>query len=194
MWTARVTGDVGPALRYVVSRVDARFTYREAIAAWRDDSSFRQWFNGLLAAVPFGAFRWETRGVTEGSADRELEFAVAESAGLDRPATPEVFREHFDGKSEGDVVAFSNLGGDAIMVVPRPIAPKSAYSHLGAFVRNAPDAQRLAVWKAVGDEMSRRLGPRPVWLSTAGGGVAWLHVRLDDRPKYYSYAPFRRAP
>ncbi|MFL6237620.1 MAG: DUF6940 family protein [Thermoanaerobaculia bacterium] len=29
--------------------------------------------------------------------------------------------------------------------------------------------------------------------STYGGGagVSWLHVRLDDRPKYYGYGPYR---
>ena len=31
----------------------------------------------------------------------------------------------------------------------------------------------------------------PVWVSTAGAGVSWLHVRLDDRPKYYGYQPYR---
>jgi Family of unknown function (DUF6940) len=30
------------------------------------------------------------------------------------------------------------------------------------------------------------------FFSTAGAGVAWLHVRLDDRPKYYGYPPYRR--
>jgi len=40
--------------------------------------------------------------------------------------------------------------------------------------------------------MQRRLTqPVPTWLSTAGGGVAWLHVRLDTRPKYYRYNPYR---
>ena len=37
-----------------------------------------------------------------------------------------------------------------------------------------------------------RLGGKPVWLSTAGLGVGWLHVRLDDRPKYYRHAPYVR--
>ncbi len=27
----------------------------------------------------------------------------------------------------------------------------------------------------------------------AGLGVAWLHIRLDDRPKYYRHAPYARA-
>ena len=36
-----------------------------------------------------------------------------------------------------------------------------------------------------------RIGPLPVWLSTAGGGVDWLHMRLDERPKYYRHLPWR---
>jgi hypothetical protein len=38
--------------------------------------------------------------------------------------------------------------------------------------------------------MAARVSTTPVWLSTAGAGVAWLHVRLDDRPKYYSHRPY----
>jgi Family of unknown function (DUF6940) len=33
---------------------------------------------------------------------------------------------------------------------------------------------------------------KPVWLSPAGAGVSWLHLRLDDQPKYYGYAPYRQ--
>ena len=78
------------------------------------------------------------------------------------------------------------------MVVPRPIAEPSAYGHLAAFVRGAPEAQRHALWQMVGESMARRIGAKPVWLSTAGAGVSWLHVRLDDRPKYYGFGPYRQ--
>jgi uncharacterized protein DUF6940 len=33
-------------------------------------------------------------------------------------------------------------------------------------------------------------GWRP-WVSTAGMGVPWLHVRLDTRPTYYRHAAYR---
>ena len=41
------------------------------------------------------------------------------------------------------------------------------------------------------DAMLDRIDDRPVWLSTAGMGIAWLHIRLDDRPKYYGYREYR---
>ncbi len=42
--------------------------------------------------------------------------------------------------------------------------------------------------------MTQRIGAMPVWLSTAGAGVSWLHVRLDTRPKYYHHGPYRQPP
>ena len=71
-----------------------------------------------------------------------------------------------------------------------PDEAPSAYGHVAAFVRHAPEAQRQSLWQAVGDAMARRISAKPVWLSTAGGGISWLHVRLDDRPKYYAFAPY----
>jgi hypothetical protein len=114
---------------------------------------------------------------------------LLDSPGLARRPDRQAFAEHFAG-AEAGVAVFPNLGGDAIMVVPCPVAEPSAYGHLAAFVRLAPEAQRHALWQAVGKAMARRVGPSLVWLSTAGAGVSWLHVRLDDRPKYYGYEPY----
>lgn len=159
------------------------------IRGWQEDSSFRSMFNGLVADAPFSAFRWETPPVDDSTRMRPFEFVLLDSPGLARHPDPEAFAEHFAGSS---VVTFPNLGGDAIMVVPAPLGVHSAYGHLAAFVRSATEPQRHALWQSVGEAMARRVGPKPVWLSTAGAGVSWLHVRLDDRPKYYGYAPYRR--
>jgi hypothetical protein len=195
MWSTNVI-EGGPAgmARVAVLRSSVPATFRDVIDAWQGDATFRGWFNGVLAAAKFSAFRWETPPVTGANIERPFEFVVLDSPGLAREPEPGAFAEHFDGDTSPDVLSFSNLGRDAIMVVPRPIAPASAYGHLAAFVRQAPETQRLALWQAVGDAMVRRVSAKPVWLSTAGAGVSWLHVRLDDRPKYYGYAPYRTAP
>jgi hypothetical protein len=102
---------------------------------------------------------------------------------------PAAFAGHF---APAQVVAiFANRGGDALLVAPAPQEPPGAYAHLAAFARQAPMSQQHALWQAVGDAVARRLSTVPLWLSTSGLGVAWLHVRLDERPKYYTYAPYR---
>ena len=78
-----------------------------------------------------------------------------------------------------------------------PGAARAAYGHLAAFCRAAPESQRVAVWQAVGEALHGMLGGAaasapPVWLSTEGSGVPWLHVRLDSRPKYYHHRKYAR--
>ena len=136
------------------------------------------------------AFRWETPGVTADTVLQPFEFVILDSPGLARCPDKGAFAEHFTG-AEAGVAVFTNLGGDAIMVVPVPLGEPLAYGHLAAFVRLAPDLQRHAFWQSVGEAMARRIGAKPVWLSTAGAGVSWLHVRLDDRPKYYAFRSYR---
>jgi hypothetical protein len=120
-----------------------------------------------------------------------FEFVLLDSPGLARRPDPEAFAEHFGCGPETGVIEFPNLGGDAIMIVPCPLSAPSAYGHLAAFVREAPEPQQQALWQSVGEAMARRVSAKPVWLSTAGAGVSWLHVRLDDRPKYYGFGPYR---
>jgi hypothetical protein len=108
------------------------------------------------------------------------------------PQDSEAFAEHF--RPDRSVVTFDNLGGDAMLIAPCPGGERSNYSHLASFVATAPAPQQDALWQAVGRAMEKRIGARPLWVSTAGLGVAWLHVRLDDRPKYYRHAPYRHTP
>lgn len=191
MWSSRSEQLLdGRSLRYSIHRDGSPATFVDVMQAWQSDSEFREWFNLLLAACPFQAFRWETPGVTAETGRMPFEFVLLESPTLDRRPDPAAFAEHFHGMS-GEVISFGNLGGDAVMIVPQPLTDAAAYVHLATFVRSAPESQRHALWQTVGNEMVNRLSEKPVWLSTAGAGVAWLHVRLDDRPKYYGFAPYR---
>ncbi len=167
--------------------------YDDVLERWRRDAKFRTFFNGLLADSPSTAFRWETPPITAATAERPFEFVLLDSPDLARTPDPQPFAEHFEDGSKRAVVTFPNLGGNAVMVVPCPDGPASAYGHLAAFVRQGPEPQRHALWQAVGEAIAGRLDARPVWLSTAGAGVPWLHVRLDDRPKYYRHEPYRHT-
>lgn len=166
-------------------------SYADVLNHWAGDEGFRAWFNEQLAACSFTAFRWETPPVTRATIQRPFEFVLLDAPELDRAADSSDFAEHFRSAGSNRIVTFANLGNDATLVVPVPVGAKTAYAHLGAFVREAPAAQRSALWQGVAEAMEQRLGERPVWLNTAGAGVSWLHVRLDDRPKYYGHAPYR---
>jgi hypothetical protein len=195
MWTSRTEQLAsGRAIRVAIDLDSVPVSYADVLQRWQDDEDFRSFFIGLLAGSSFSASRWETPPITASTSSRPFEFVLLDSPGLAGRPDAAAFAEHFRGAAEQEVVQFPNLGKDAIMVVPCPRGPLSAYGHLAAFVRQAPEPQQHALWKCVGRAMQDRLGTKPVWLSTAGAGVSWLHVWLDDRPKYYGHAVYRGEP
>ncbi|HYV39909.1 MAG TPA: hypothetical protein VE988_29750 [Gemmataceae bacterium] len=194
MWTSRSEQLAnGRVIKVAIDLDSAAVSYGEVFHRWQNDAGFRSFFMGILATSPFSSFRWETPPIASATANRPFEFVLLDSPGLASNPDAHAFAEHFSRVPEKGVVEFPNLGKDAIMVVPCPLGNLAAYGHIGAFVRQAPESQRHALWELVGAAMQRRLGTQPVWLSTAGAGVSWLHVRLDDRPKYYGYVPYRES-
>lgn len=166
-------------------------SFDEVFAAWRTDRAFRDFWSAALRQVPFAGFCWECPMLTTTRAGAAFECVFVDSPLLAHGAPdPQPFAEHFDRASP--TATFASLGRDALLVAPAPGAPGSDFGHLAAFLATADAAQASGLWQAVGEALAARLGNAPLWLSTAGLGVAWLHVRLDSRPKYYRHLPYAR--
>lgn len=180
----------GRVLRYRLLRDSKPLSCSEVVDAWRNDRFFCSFFISLLIDAAFPAYFWETPPVTISTLSQTFEFVLVDSHALVGVQSDErAFANHFNA---GDsVIEFSNLGGDATLVVPCPRKPLSAYSQISAFARGAPEDQQHQLWAKVGATLKRRLGDQPVWVSTSGLGVYWLHIRLDSVPKYYTHQPYR---
>lgn len=187
----------GRVVRYYPTRDGARISAGDALASLRDDRAFRDWLRGVLAGSDLPAYFWETPPLTAATLDAPWEFALIDAPSLRGvPAEPGAFAEHY--RTDALAVAFPNLGGDAWLVAPcpgrDPGRDPGRCAHLADFTRHAEDAAQDALWRLTGETATARVGARPLWLSTCGTGIYWLHLRLDTRPKYYSYAPYRRPP
>ncbi|HWB59675.1 MAG TPA: hypothetical protein VG733_09285 [Chthoniobacteraceae bacterium] len=195
MWKATSrTEDIGPGISRTRLMQDdgSCLSHGRVLELLRDDDYFRGFFNAVITISPFTAFFWETPAVTKATLGQPFEFVLVESGGLERlTADPGPFAEHF-GRSTETVLIFPNLGGDAMLVVPAPISEHANYTHLARFIRHAPAAQIDAFWRCAGEKMMHRVSDKPVWLSTAGMGVSWLHLRLDSQPKYYRHGEYMK--
>ena len=188
----RETLNNGSIYKYSILNNGQPLSYAETFSFWQQSEDFRDFFISILAQSPFDAYRWETPPITKITANQQFEFVLIDSPRLARTPDTIAFAEHFTNNDDNDgIVIFKNLGKDAILVVPCPQTPPSAYSHLASFIRNAPDAQKHALWRNVGQIVQQKITNRPLWLNTAGDGVSWLHVRLDSRPKYYLFEPYK---
>jgi hypothetical protein len=184
----------GRVTRYTLNEGPQALSYRRALDLLAGDAGFRGYLSRLLADASFTSFRWETPPITHATIDRPFEFVLVNDPFIDMAPEPEVFGEHFGGPTRQHlVVAVPNLGRTATLVVPRQLDEQCAYPHLAAFARTAPEAQMHALWQCAANEAQARLSDNRLWISTAGGGVAWLHVRLEGTPKYYAHRPYANA-
>jgi hypothetical protein len=167
-------------------------TFRQLFDLLKKNSDFTAWYTDQLKSSRFSSFFWEHPPLTRATIDRNAEFALVNAPMFEnlRPnAAP--FRAYF---TTGEIVTFRNLGGDATLIAPSPVNSSPGYAHLATFLHGAPASQVHALWKCVGHTICKSLSDKPIWLSTSGLGVAWLHIRLDSSPKYYQHQPYKLPP
>jgi hypothetical protein len=186
---------IGPAvLRAALLSGGESLTAGAVLDRWSNDGGFRAFWTRCLRDLPFEAYCWEMPPLTRAVLERPFECVFVASPALAAvQADPLPFAQYFDPMSDATgAVTFENLGRDALLVAPGPRAESAVYAHLAVFMRSAPAEQAHAFWRSVALAVEPRLGVVPIWLSTAGLGVHWLHVRIDSRPKYYRHAEYAR--
>lgn len=181
-------------VRYTLTKDGNTISYANALELWQFNQEFRAYMTSLLVNSEFGGFRWETPPITRNLISRPFEFVLINAPSFVTRATDNsAFSKYFtNDDTDHGVVAFQNIGKDATLIVPSPRGKIADYGHFAAFVRNAPATQVDSLWRIVGRSLASQINEKPLWLSTAGGGVAWLHVRIDTFPKYYDFTPFKQ--
>lgn len=124
--------------------------------------------------------------------DKKFEFVLI-SAHLSLKDDPQSYKQYFIEKTQS-VVHFYNPSKTCLLIVPYPLSKKHNYSSLGPYIRQDMIEQYLKLFEETGHQLLRLLKESvdPIWLSTHGAGVPWLHIRLDKIPKYYSFIPYKK--
>jgi len=178
--------------RYHVLKSGSPLSFGELFERLESDPDFADFYTQLLAGSGFPAFFWELPALTLSTLEQPAEFVLIHAPALSRaPVDASPFDDAFAAAGKASVVSFANLSGDALLVAPCPIAAPATYAHLASFVREAPASQIRQLWHCVAHAFAGAISETPLWISTSGLGVIWLHIRLDRFPKYYTHAPYR---
>lgn len=189
-WTIRQTIiQSDKIIQYQILEKGQVLSFKKVINYWIASSSFRKFYNDLLLGSSFENFFWEHPPLLANNLEQLYEFVLVKSTNLVQVSpTPRFFKDYYE--KDKTVVVFPNLGKNALMIVPVPEGDFD-YAHLGRFIRNARESHLDAFWKEVGVSFLAELGKEPKWLSTHGLGVYWLHIRIDEYPKYYHYQKYK---
>lgn len=170
-------------------------TNKDVLDLWGQGSvsSFSSFFSAKLAMAGGRTFYWESHKIVASTLGAMYECVVIRDNALNKPADPTPFDEHFRNASD-DVVAFDNKSVPVtrlVSVKPQHGTPNAAFAYIGTFVHDAPSHLIPALWQRVSQEAHNVLNNHAkVFISTHGGSVPWLHVRVGHEPKYYQYTPY----
>ena len=194
MWVAKSVALDNHVHKISIVEGESLLGYEDVIHYWQENSEFRDFYFSILQKSSLDAFFWENPPLTKSNIKRAYEFVLVHSPPLSRvQADPSPFEDKFKLQLAGQsVIAFENLGRDAELIVPCPIAAQNIYAHFASFIRQAPEDQKHDLFITVANSLTTRINNHPTWVSTSGLGVYWLHIRLDTRPKYYSYQAYRQ--
>ena len=180
----------------------APVTFYTAMAAMESPDSQ---LSGLLIHVlknnDIQAYFWECPPITNETIQLvQFEFVLIPSSALaSKSPDRETFMSHFLSSKDG-VCVFESLGCDhSTLIAPFPLHAMDikSYTHLAAFVRMSPEEQVKKIITTVASELLHKVKAshptNPIWLSTSGLGVYWLHVRLDTFPKYYNWMEYKHV-
>ena len=169
------------------------------------DNNTLKVFVDLLASIAF-PFYFECpavypRDIVDSNSQVEFKFSITKvTSGMDKQvANASAFHEHMRDKQAYKCI--QNLARDATLFIPTTYGQVLAhdqaanyaniYSYLQTATNPVPYFHHL--FAAVkyfcvrGLEVSPQSAAEvPLWLSTHGQGVPWLHFRFDVHPKYYS--------
>jgi hypothetical protein len=189
-WHTDIVNSSDQHLKFAIYEGENILTIQDFLNKLKDSHSFRNWYSSSLIDSRFEAFFWENRPFTSKTLAKPYECNVISSTYLaNRSPDRETFSRYFD--TDKSVVCFQNLGNDATLIAPVPEKPEDDFTHIGLFLRKADQKQISEFWKVAANETLKRISDKPVWLSTSGLGVYWLHARVDTVPKYYQTADYK---
>ena len=165
---------------------------------WKD--KIKEWKQGIYIKYPTNiktSFFYETSVCDKNMNNKYEEIFIENNSlqsGSEKGQDYSAFIQYINmsqvSKKNKYVVAFPNLSGDSIMIIPIPKKNKN-FSTIKDFIDNASVSQQTNFWKEVAKQIEIILKTNnKIYISTHGLGQNYFHLRLDKTPKYYQTKSF----
>ena len=168
---------------------------------WKDilgktpNRKFQKEFINILKNSPYNSYYFQTPNIR--SLNDPIEFVLIKSETLHKKTADWTkYKEYMKRKPRNRTsLSFDNLSGNTKLVVPFNKKENIKYGHLKDFILNASKEEIRDILLKVGEEVENYknnsiTNEKPLFLSTHGDGVPWLHFRIESSPIYYLYKPY----
>jgi hypothetical protein len=151
----------------------------------------------ILKSITFESYYLEFNPTSWNSlANTIFEFVIIKTTSFTNKTDIITFGESNINTNSNNIYTFYNLSKSSILISPHYNHNYNIniYNNIGTFMRSSNLEQQFLLLAIVFTQYLVQLKKNQnklLWLSTHGKGIGWLHVRIDNSPKYISYQPYK---
>lgn len=172
--------------------VTSDLTWKGLIDAFRKkDTKVIKEFSLNFKNLNWNGVFFECKPIIFSSYGKEtVEFRIIETSAFENKGEDKnTYSLHFENckKENHQAISFKSKNKNDL-VVPCPLPGFSFNAHIQQFMKNASEDQIVELMSVTGNVLNKVITDNknnPVWLSTHGTDVSWLHVRICLKPLYY---------
>jgi len=152
----------------------------------------------ILQSNPFAEYYLEFKPTSfDDMKSTIFEFVIIKTSGFALEADMKKFGEKKLNTNSNFIQIFPNPSKNAVLICPcyNHNYPINSYINIGKFMSSANFQQKNIIIKSAFETYYyelNKLTNKKLWLSTHGKGVAWLHIRIDQSPKYISWNQYNK--
>ncbi len=177
---------------YKLSRDGQNLSFIEVFELMVEEDSIINLMTIFLSSWKRDYF-WEHPKLTQDNCNSDYEVTIIPTDAFEnRVSNFNPFKDKF--QVTDSVVVFPNLRKDSLLIVPnKDQGGNQNFITLRRFLHAASNVIIFKFWKTVGETMIEQItkNTKYCYLSTHGLGVLWLHIRIDQKPKYYQTKRYR---
>lgn len=149
------------------------------------NDDFNQFFINILKPIDFHYFL-EMNGFSLNK-EQIFEFVIIKTDSFNNLITNGSSFEKYL-KNKIDAISFTSPSG-TILLIPGMLKDKKTYLDISNFIKYASKSQIVHFFKKVSDLVLNCQFDK-IYVSTHGLDVHYLHLRISETPRYYSYTPY----
>ena len=183
--------------KYKMCHTDSTImTYKRLFDVIQFSARTTEQFIEIFKQCPFEQYYFEVKPINIKNINTtQFEFVLYAATGLFNKAKYDKFEEYGINQSNNRIKHFMNPSKNTLLIVPtyNKKCDIHTYAHIANFMRYGNNKQQHNLLKKMFKYYEKELNKttNQLWLSTSGKGVPWLHIRIDQIPKYITFDEYK---
>ena len=181
----------------IINNNNKYLTYKNFYESIKSSEKLINDIISILKLIVFESYYLEFNPTSWNSLENTIfEFVIIKTTAFTNKTDIITFGESNINTNSNNIYTFYNLSKSSILISPHynHNYDMNTYNNICTFMRTSNFKQQFLLLTIAFAQYQIQLKKninKLLWLSTHGKGIGWLHIRIDNTPKYISFQSYK---